>query len=107
MLSIISNESKNQNKNKPQLKTTYSFIKGIPSASNWSNHFTSLIFPGGKYLLYISNSFIIILDLIQKKFHQILSSNKIFPKDKPNIIMILNNERFLCVLNSGDLLFEY
>ena len=107
MLSNISNESKNQNKNKPQLKTTYSFIKGIPPASNWSNHFTSLIFPGGKYLLYISNSFIIILDLIQKKFNQILSSNKIFPKDKPNIIMILNNERFLCVLNSGEIIIFY
>ena len=107
MLSNISNESKNQNKNKPQLKTTYSFIKGIPSASNWSNHFTSLIFPGGKYLLYISNSFIIILDLFQKKFNQILSSNKIFPKDKPNIIMILNNERFLCVLNSGEIIIFY
>ena len=106
MQSNIINSKKNQIHNKPQsqLKTTYPFIKGIPPSSNWSNHFTSLIFPGGKYLLYISNSFIIVLDLIKKNFNQILSSHKILPKEKPNIIFLLNKEKFLSVLNSGEII---
>ena len=106
MFSNSSNEQKKHNINKfqSQLKTTYSFIKGIPPSSNWSNHFTSLIFPGGKYLLYISNSFIIVLDLIQKKFCQILSSYKIYPKEKPNILILLNNEKVLSVVSSGEII---
>ena len=92
------------NKTQNQLKTAYPFIKGIPPASNWSNHFTSLIFPGGKYLLYISNSFIIVLDLIQKNFSQILSSHKIYQKEKPNILFLLNKEKFASVINSGDII---
>ena len=101
-------EKKKHNYNKPQLKTVYPFIRGIPPASNWSNHFTSLLFPGGKYLIYISNSFIIVLDLLNKKFCQILSSYKISPKEKPNILLLLNNKKFLSVINSGDIVvFEY
>lgn len=96
-------EKKKHNYNKPQLKTVYPFIRGIPPASNWSNHFTSLLFPGGKYLIYISNSFIIVLDLINKKFCQILSSYKISPKEKPNILLLLNNKKFLSIINSGDI----
>ena len=101
------NEKKKHNNNyktQMQLKTTYPFIKGIPPASNWSNHFTSLIFPGGKYLLYISNSFIVVLDLVQKKFSQILSSNKIYQKEKPNILLLLNKEKFLSIINSGEII---
>ena len=106
MQSNINIEKKKQihNKSQSQLKTTYPFIKGIPPSSNWSNHFTSFVFPGGKYLLYISNSFIIVVDLIKKNFNQILSSYKILPKEKPNIILSLNNEKFLSVLNSGEIL---
>ena len=83
MQSNINIEKKKQihNKSQSQLKTTYPFIKGIPPSSNWSNHFTSFIFPGGKYLLYISNSFIIVIDLIKKNFNQILSSYKILLKE--------------------------
>ena len=92
------------NKTQTQLKTTYPFIKGIPPASNWSNHFTSLIFPEGKYLLYISNSFIVVLDLIQKNFCQILSSHRIYQKEKPNIILLLNKEKFASIINSGDII---
>ena len=94
----------NNNKTQIQLKTTYPFIKGIPPASNWSNHFTSLIFSGGKYLLYISNSFIVVLDLVQKRFSQILSSNKIYQKEKPNILLLLNKEKFLSIINSGEII---
>ena len=106
MQSYNKNEKKKHNyqKTQYQLKTTYPFIKGIPPASNWSNHFTSLIFPGGKYLTYISNSFIIVLDLIKKNFSQILSSYKISPKEKPNIIILLNKEKFLSVISSGDII---
>ena len=106
MQTNITIEKKKQMHNKSpfQLKTTYPFIKGIPSASNWSNHFTSLVFPGGKFLLYISNSFIIVLDLIKKNFHQVLSSYKILPKEKPNILILLNNQKFLSVLNSGEII---
>ena len=97
-------KQKIQNKFQSQLKTVYPFIKGIPSSSNWSNHFTSLIFPGGKYLIYISNSFIIVLDLVKKKFSQTLSSYKISQKDKPNILLLINNEKFLSVLSSGEII---
>ena len=106
MLSNI-NEKKKHNynsKTQTQLKTTYPFIKGIPPASNWSNHFTSLIFPEGKYLLYISNSFIVVLDLILKNFSQILSSHRIYQKEKPNIILLLNKEKFASIINSGDII---
>ena len=106
MQSYNKNEKKKHNyqKTQYQLKTTYPFLKGIPPASNWSNHFTSLIFPGGKYLIYISNSFIIVLDLIKKNFNQILSSYKISPKEKPNIIILLDKEKFLSVISSGDII---
>ena len=57
-----------------QLKTLYPFIKGIPPSSNWSNHFTSIFFWNKKYLLYISNSFIVVINLEKKIFAQILSS---------------------------------
>ena len=97
----------NYNKSSYQLKIIYPFIKGIPPSSNWSNHFTSLLFSEGKYLIYISNSFIIILDLIKKRFSQILSSYKISSKDKPNILISLDKEKFLSILNSGDIvIFE-
>ena len=94
--------SSNNTKSQTQLKTLYPFIKGIPPSSNWSNHFTSLLFSEGKYLIYISNSFIIILDLISKNFSQILSSHKISSKEKPNIIISISKEKFLTILNSGD-----
>ena len=101
---IQEKKQKIQNKFQSQLKTVYPFIKGIPPSSNWSNHFTSLIFPGGNYLIYISNSLIIVLDLVKKKFLQTLSSYKISPKDKPNILILIDNEKFLSVLNSGEII---
>ena len=111
------NNNNNINKNsknnyytfKPQnqFKTLYPFIKGIPPSSNWSNHFTSTLFSNGKYLLYISNSFIVVLNLEKKIFSQILSSNKITQKDKPNIIVELNNEKFLTITSNGDMIIFY
>ena len=101
---IHEKKQKIQNKFQSQLKTVYPFIKGIPSSSNWSNHFTSLIFPGGKYLIYISNSFIIVLDLVKKKFSQTLSSHKISQKDKPTNLLLINNEKFLSILSSGEII---
>ena len=101
---IQEKKQKIQNKFQSQLKTVYPFIKGIPPSSNWSNHFTSLIFPGGNYLIYISNSLIIVLDLVKKKFLQTLSSYKISPKDKPNILILIDNEKFLSTLNSGEII---
>ena len=101
---------KNKNKNnfnyKPtnQLKTIYQFVKGVPPSSNWSNHFTSLLFSNNKFLIYISNSFVVVIDLEKKNFSQILSSNKIMTKDKPNILIELNNEKFLIITNNGELI---
>lgn len=90
-----------------QLKTLYPFIKGIPPSSNWSNHFTSIFFWNKKYLLYISNSFIVVINLEKKIFAQILSSNKITPKDKPNVLLGLNDEKFLTITNSGEIIIFY
>ena len=109
----FSNNSNKNNKNnfiyKPQnqLKTLYPFIKGIPSSSNWSNHFTSILFSNGKYLLYISNSFINVINLEKKNFFQVLSSNKIAIKDKPIILVELNNEKFLTITNNGEIIIFY
>ena len=101
--------NKKNNKFKPQnqLKTLYPFIKGIPPSSNWSNHFTSTFFSNGKYLLYISNSFIIVIDLDKKNFSQILSSNSIVSKDKPNILIELDYHKFMTVTNNGELIMFY
>ena len=100
------NKNKNNSNYKPsnQLKTIYQFVKGVPPSSNWSNHFTSLLFSNKKYLIYISNSFVIVIDLDKKNFSQILSSNKIMLKDKPNILIELNNEKFLIITNNGELI---
>ena len=106
------NNNKKANNNysyKPQtqLKTLYPFIKGIPPSSNWSNHFTSTLFMNGKYLLYISNTFIIVINLEKKNFSQILSSNKITQKDKPNILIALNDQKFLTITNNGNIIIFY
>ena len=102
-------KDKNNYTHKPQiqLKTLYPFIKGIPPSSNWSNHFTSIFFSNKKYLLYISNSFIVVINLEKKIFAQILSSNKITPKDKPNVLLGLNDEKFLTITNSGEIIIFY
>ena len=101
------NKKNNAYKSQIQLKTLYNFIKGVPPSSNWSNHFTSTLFSNGKYLLYISNSFIIVLNLEKKNFSQILSSNKINQKDKPNILIELNNEKLLTITNNGEIIIFY
>ena len=105
----IPKKNKNNYAYKPQnqLKTLYPFIKGIPPSSNWSNHFTSTLFLNGKFLLYISNSFIIVLNLEEKNFSQILSSNKITQKDKPTILIELNNEKFLTITSTGEIIIFY
>ena len=90
-----------------QLKTLFPFIKGIPPSSNWSNHFTSILFLNNKYLLYISNSFIVVINLEKKIFAQILSSNKIALKEKPNVLLELNEEKFLTITNSGEIIIFY
>ena len=104
----IANDKNNYTyKPQMQLKTLYPFIKGIPPSSNWSNHFTSIFFWNKKYLLYISNSFIVVINLEKKIFAQILSSNKITPKDKPNVLLGLNDEKFLTITNSGEIIIFY
>ena len=95
------------NKSQKQLKTLYPFIIGIPPSSNWSNHFTSTLFSKEKYLLYISNSFIIVINLEKKIFTQILSSNKITQKDKPNILIELSDEKFLSITFNGEIIIYY
>ena len=100
-------DNTNYYKSQTQLKTLYPFIRGVPPSSNWSTHFTSTLFSNGKYLIYISNSFIIVLNLENKNFSQILSSNKINPKDKPNILIVLNNEKFLTITNNGEIIIFY
>ena len=98
------NKNNSNYKQSNQLKTIYPFVKGVPPSSNWSNHFTCLLFSNKKFLIYISNSFVVVIDLNIKNFSQILSSNKIMLKDKPNILIELNHEKFLIITNNGELI---
>ena len=98
------NKNNSNYKQSNQLKTIYPFVKGVPPSSNWSNHFTCLLFSDKKFLIYISNSFVVVIDLNIKNFSQILSSNKIMLKDKPNILIELNHEKFLIITNNGELI---
>ena len=98
------NKNNSNYKQSNQLKTIYPFVKGVPPSSNWSNHFTCLLFSDKKFLIYISNSFVVVIDLSIKNFSQILSSNKIMLKDKPNILIELNHEKFLIITNNGELI---
>ena len=72
-------------------KTLYKHIKGVPPSPIWGNRFNSLIH-NNTNLLYISNTNIICINLINKVFTQMLSSNLFSPKDKPSIIIELFNE---------------
>lgn len=88
------------NKNKSgALKTLMQHSKGLPPSCNWSNSFSSI--KQGKYLLYIANSYIIVIDTAIKSFEQILSSNKIVGSDKPNILLSLSLTSFLSITDQG------
>ena len=103
----VKNNKKTKNSNKKSQflpKTTYSFTKGIPCSSNWSNHFTSLLLSEGKYLLYISNSFINVINISEKKFYQVLSSNKLTSSDKPTLLIKLNENSFCTLTLNGILI---
>ena len=96
---------KNHKNNKQNftLKNLFPHIKGIPSSPNWSNHFSSIIF-NINYLLYISNSNIISINLEKKLYNQIITSN-ILNNDKPNVLLEYKNKGFITIfdLNSNDI----
>ena len=91
------------NKHNFTLKNLFPHIKGIPSSPIWSNHFSSLIF-NMNYLLYISNSNIISINLEKKLYNQIITSN-ILNNDKPNVLLEYKNEGFITISKLGKILF--
>ena len=98
-------KKKNKSKiktNNNSLKTLYQHLKGIPPSPNWGNNYSSIIFKD-KYLIYISNSFIIVIDLENKVFSQILSSNSIENNDRLNVICSINEQIFI-ITNLGKLI---
>jgi WD40 repeat protein len=98
-------KKKNKSKiktNNNSLKTLYQHLKGIPPSPNWGNKYSSIIFKD-KYLIYISNSFIIVIDLENKVFSQILSSNIIATNDRLNVICSINEQIFI-ITNLGKLI---
>ena len=98
-------KKKNKSKiktNNNSLKTLYQHLKGIPPSPNWGNNYSSIIFKD-KYLIYISNSFIIVIDLENKVFSQILSSNIIATNDRLNVICSINEQIFI-ITNLGKLI---
>jgi hypothetical protein len=92
-------QKSHKNKNKPfshSIKSTMSHMRGLPPAPNWGNKFTAIIFE--ENLLYISNNYIINIDLIKKEFYQMINSNYIDEvKEKFILIANLSSEIFLAV----------
>ena len=102
------NNKKNKNKKKRNNKSVINLqknlfqqLKGIPSSPNWSNKFSSIIF--NKYLIYISNCFVIVIELEKRIFLQILSSNNIINSDRLNVLCLIKDKIFI-ISNLGKLI---
>lgn len=91
--------NKNKNKNKPysnSIKSTMCHVRGLPPAPNWGNRFCAIVIEHN--LLYISNNYIINIDLIKKEFYQMINSNCI-DEEREKFILIanINSDMFLAV----------
>ncbi len=102
------NSKKNKNKKKRNnkniinsQKNLFQHVKGIPSSSNWANKFQSIILKNN--LIYISNCFVIIIELGKKIFSQILSSKSIINNDRLNVLCSIQEKIFI-ISNLGKLI---
>ena len=68
-------------------KTLFRHKNGIPPSATRGNRFNAVVH--NKNLLYIANSNIVYIDLTNKKFAQIFTSNLLSQKEKPNVIFVL------------------
>jgi len=75
-------------------------LRGIPPAPNWSNKYSSLLL--GDNLLFISNLYIVNIDLNRREFSQLVYSTKIESKEKHNVICEINEDIFITVTNEGN-----
>ncbi len=98
------NKNKKKRNNKSIInsqKNLFQHLKGIPSSSNWANKFSSIIFKNN--LIYISNSFVIVIELEKKIFFQILSSKIIINNDRLNVLCSIKDKIFI-ISNFGKLI---
>ena len=87
-------------------KTLFRHKNGIPPSATWGNRFNAVVH--NKNLLYIANSNIVYIDLTNKKFAQIFTSNLLSQKEKPNVIVEIDNANILIVTENGRcLMFAY
>ena len=87
-------------KNKNIVLTHY---RGIPPSCNWLNKFSAIYIEND--LLYISNNFIVLIDIAKNEFRQLIYSSSSDLKEKYTSLAKVNENLFIACSQKGKFIF--